>query len=158
LLIQPHTDPHPQQLVLQHLQQVVETTFINLPHQVQLLSREKQVSHFAKVENGKVVQVIVAEQDVIDSGIFGHGWVQTSYNTHGGVHATGGTPLRKNYAGIGYTYDEQRDAFIPPQPYASWALNEETCLWESPIAMPTEGGPFVWNEETKAWDAIDGNN
>ena len=110
--------------------------------------------HFAKVENGKVVQVIVAEQDVIDSGIFGHGWVQTSYNTHGGQHANGGTPLRKNYAGIGYTYDQERDAFIPPQPFASWLLNEETCLWEAPTPMPTEGGPFVWNEESKTWVTV----
>lgn len=114
--------------------------------------------HFAKVENGLVVQVIVAEQEVIDSGIFGHGWVQTSYNTHGGQHANGGTPLRKNYAGIGYTYDTNREAFIPPQPYASWVLNEDTCLWDAPVAMPTSGGPFVWNETTKSWDAIDGNN
>ena len=110
--------------------------------------------HFAKVENGKVFKVIVAEQDVIDSGIFGHGWVQTSYNTHGGQHANGGTPLRKNYAGIGYTYDEQRDAFIPPKPYPSWMLNEDTCLWNCPVAMPTEGGPFTWNEANQTWDAI----
>jgi hypothetical protein len=108
------------------------------------------MSHFAKVENGVVVQVIVAEQDVIDSGIFGHGWVQTSYNTHGGQHPEG-RPLRKNYAGIGYAYDEQRDAFIPPQPYASWLLNENTCLWDAPVAMPTEGGPFAWSEETQSW-------
>jgi hypothetical protein len=110
------------------------------------------MSHFAKVENGIVTQVIVAEQDVIDSGIFGHGWVQTSYNTHGGVHANGGTPLRKNYAGIGFTYDEQRDAFIPPKPYSSWTLNETTCLWDCPVAMPTEGGPFTWNETNQSWD------
>jgi hypothetical protein len=112
------------------------------------------MSHFAKVENSIVTQVIVAEQDVIDSGIFGHGWVQTSYNTHGGVHANGNTPLRKNYAGVGYTYDSTRDAFIPPQPYPSWTLNEDTCLWDCPVAMPTEGGPFTWNEETQTWDAI----
>jgi hypothetical protein len=109
--------------------------------------------HFAKVENGIVTQVIVAEQDVIDSGIFGHGWVQTSYNTHGGVHANGNTPLRKNYAGIGFTYDEQRDAFIPPKPYPSWTLNESTCLWDCPVAMPTEGGPYTWNETNQSWDA-----
>ena len=108
------------------------------------------MSHFAKVENGIVANVIVAEQDVIDSGIFGHGWVQTSYNTHGGQHPEG-RPLRKNYAGIGYAYDEQRDAFIPPQPFASWLLNEDTCLWDAPVAMPTEGGPFYWNEETQSW-------
>ena len=111
------------------------------------------MSHFAQVENGVVARVIVAEQDVIDSGIFGHGWVQTSYNTHGGQHPEG-RPLRKNYAGIGYTYDEQRDAFIPPQPFASWLLNEDTCLWEAPVAMPTEGGPFTWNEETQSWVVI----
>ena len=84
------------------------------------------MSHVAQVENGIVTQVIVAEQDVIDFGLFGTGWVQTSYNTHGGQHPEG-RPLRKNYAGIGYTYDAVRDAFIPPKPFASWALNETTC-------------------------------
>ena len=114
------------------------------------------MSHFAKVENGVVVQVIVAEQDVIDSGIFGHGWVQTSYNTHGGQHPEG-RPLRKNYAGIGYTYDIQRDAFIPPKPYASWLLNEETCLWDSPVPYPTDVGTpenrkeYRWDEPTISW-------
>lgn len=110
------------------------------------------MSHFAKVENGIVTQVIVAEHDVINAGIFGSGWLQTSYNTRGGQHPEG-RPLRKNYAGIGYTYDKFRDAFIPPKPYASWTLNEETCLWDAPTPMPTEGGPFAWNEETKTWDA-----
>ena len=95
------------------------------------------MSHFAKVENGIVTQVIVAEQDVIDSGLFGTGWVQTSYNTSGGQHPEG-KPLRKNYAGIGFTYDSQRDAFIPPQPLPNWVLNEETCLWESPVLYPTD--------------------
>jgi hypothetical protein len=109
------------------------------------------MAHFAKVENGIVVNVIVAEQDVIDSGIFGHGWVQTSYNTHGGVHANGNTPLRKNYAGIGYTYDEQRDAFIPPQPYPSWIMSEETCLWSAPVAYPTDGKLHNWDEPTLTW-------
>ena len=89
------------------------------------------MSHFAKVENGIVTQVIVAEQDVIDTGIFGHGWVQTSYNTSGGKHPEG-RPLRKNYAGIGYTYDPVRDAFIPPQPDPTWTLDEETCQWINP--------------------------
>jgi hypothetical protein len=109
------------------------------------------MSHFAKVENGLVVSVIVAEQDVIDSGIFGHGWVQTSYNTHGGVHANGNTPLRKNYAGIGYTYDSGRDAFIPPQPYPSWTMSEETCLWSAPTPMPTDDKRYSWDEPTLAW-------
>ena len=90
------------------------------------------MSHFAKVENGIVTQVIVAEQDVIDSGLFGDGWVQTSYNTRAGQHPEG-RPLRKNFAGIGYSYDSILDAFIPPRPEGSgWVLNEETCLWEQP--------------------------
>lgn len=109
------------------------------------------MSHFAQVDNGIVIQVIVAEQDVIDSGLFGTGWIQTSYNTHGGVHATGGTPLRKNYAGVGYTYDADRDAFIPPQPYPSWVLNEDTCLWDAPVPMPTDGKLYSWDETTTAW-------
>jgi len=108
------------------------------------------MSHFAKVENGIVTQVIVAEQDVIDSGMFGTGWIQTSYNTYGGQHPEG-RPLRKNYAGIGFTYDEQRDAFIPPQPFPSWLLNEETCLWESPILYPIDGKKYKWDEATISW-------
>lgn len=87
------------------------------------------MSHFAKVEDGIVTQVIVAEQDVIDSGLFGDGWVQTSYNTFGGQHPEG-RPLRKNFAGIGFSYDPVRDAFIPPQPEGNFVLNEDTCLWE----------------------------
>ena len=110
------------------------------------------MSHFAKVENGIVTQVIVAEQDVIDSGLFGTGWVQTSYNTSGGVHRNGGIPLRKNYAGIGYTYDSGRDAFIPPKPFASWLLNESTCQWGAPTPMPVEEGKrFTWDEPTTSW-------
>lgn len=108
------------------------------------------MSHFAKVENGVVTQVIVAEQDVIDSGLFGTGWVQTSYNTHGGQHPEG-RPLRKNYAGIGFTYDETRDAFTPPKPYASWVLNEDTCLWAAPVAMPADGKRYSWDEATVSW-------
>lgn len=108
------------------------------------------MSHFAKVENGIVTQVIVAEQDVIDSGLFGTGWVQTSYNTHGGQHPEG-RPLRKNYAGLGYTYDAVRDAFIPPQPFPSWVLNEDTCLWEPPIPMPTDGKLYNWDEPQQMW-------
>ena len=108
------------------------------------------MSHFAKVENGIVTQVIVAEQDVIDSGLFGTGWVQTSYNTSGGQHPEG-RPLRKNYAGAGYTYDSGRDAFIPPKPYASWLLNETTCLWDSPIPYPTDGKKYQWDEPTTSW-------
>jgi hypothetical protein len=76
---------------------------------------------------------------------------QTSYNTHGGVHSLGGTPLRKNYAGIGYTYDAGRDAFIPPKPYASWVLNETNCLWDAPVAYPNDGKRYSWDEATTSW-------
>ena len=115
------------------------------------------MAHFAKVVDGKVVQVVVAEPDYMENEFVDDSpgeWIQTSYNTHGGVHALGGTPLRKNYAGIGYTYDRQRDAFIPPQPWPSWVLNEDTCCWEPPIPAPefTNGVLYAWNEETKTWD------
>ena len=79
---------------------------------------------------------------------------RTSYNTRGGVHSEGGTPFRKNYAGIGYTYDFARDAFIPPKPFDSWTLNENSCLWEAPVAMPEDGQQYSWNEETTSWDLI----
>jgi hypothetical protein len=108
------------------------------------------MSHFAQVENGIVTQVIVAEQDVIDSGLFGSGWVQTSYNTYGGQHPEG-RPLRKNFAGIGFTYDTQRDAFISPKPFPSWLLNETTCLWDAPTPMPTDNKRYNWNEEQQQW-------
>ena len=108
------------------------------------------MAHFAKVENGIVTQVIAAEQDVIDSGLFGDGWVQTSYNTHGGQHPEG-RPLRMNYAGVGYIYDVECDAFIPPQPFPSWALNKETCLWEPPTAYPADGAAYFWSEESLEW-------
>ena len=111
------------------------------------------MAHFAKVENGVVTQVIVIEQDVLNLGHWGDpaSWVQTSYNTQGGQHPEG-RPLRKNYAGIGYTYDSGRDAFIPPKPFASWLLNESTCGWEAPTAMPVvEGKMFTWDEPTLAW-------
>ena len=110
------------------------------------------MSHFAKVLDGKVVNVIVAEQEFFDTFVDSSPgtWLQTSYNTFGGKHPEG-RPLRKNYAGIGYTYDPVRDAFIPPQPYASWTLDEETCLWQSPVAMPTDEKLYVWDEETLQW-------
>lgn len=111
------------------------------------------MSHFAKVENGIVTQVIVAEQDVIDSGAFGDGWIQTSYNTRGGQHPED-RPLRKNYAGIGFTYDVTRDAFIPPQPFASWTLDENTCLWNPPIPYPDDGNRYTWDDSTVSWVAI----
>jgi hypothetical protein len=115
------------------------------------------MSHFAKVENNIVTQVIVAEQDVINSGLFGSpsSWVQTSYNTYGGQHRNNGTPLRKNYAGVGYTYDSGRDAFIPPTPFNSWILNEDSCLWGAPTPMPTDGKVYRWDEETLSWVEIE---
>jgi hypothetical protein len=113
------------------------------------------MSHFARVNaQGIVEQVIVAEQDFIDTLSDKTSWVQTSYNTHGGVHTLGGTPLRKNYAGVGYTYDSVRDAFIPPKPYASWVLNEETCLWDAPTPYPTDGKTYNWDENTQQWAEI----
>lgn len=111
------------------------------------------MSHFAKVENTIVTQVIVAEQDFIDSGAVGDPslWVQTSYNTKAGVHVNGGTPLRKNFAGIGYTYDKTRDAFIPPKPYASWVLDENTCQWDSPVPRPNDEKEYQWDEVSQSW-------
>lgn len=115
------------------------------------------MSHFAKVSEGLVVQVIVAEPEFFQAFVdtTPGAWVETSYNTHGGIHKNGGTPLRKNYAGIGYTYDKERDAFIPPQNYPSWILNEGTCLWEPPTPYPDDGGSYEWNETTVSWDATD---
>ena len=112
------------------------------------------MAHFAQIdENNIVTQVLVIEQDVVDTGLFGNpgSWIQTSYNTHGGVHATGGTPLRKNYAGIGYTYDRTRDAFIPPQPFSRWTLNETSCLWQAPVVYPTDDKRYEWNDTTHQW-------
>ena len=111
------------------------------------------MSHFAKVRDGVVIQVLVAEQEFFDTFVDSSPgeWIQTSYNTHGGVHTLGGTPLRKNYAGIGYTYDRVRDAFIPPKPYASWTLNEDTCLWDAPTPCPTNGKIYNWDENTQQW-------
>jgi len=118
------------------------------------------MSHFAKINSKNIVeQVIVIEQEVLNTGHWGDptSWVQTSYNTYGGVHNLGGTPLRKNFAGVGYTYDASRDAFIPPKPFASWLLNENTCLWEAPIPRPAAKGNiiYVWNEDTVSWIEID---
>ena len=114
------------------------------------------MGHFAKVVNGQVVNVIVAEPEFFEAFVDSSPgeWIQTSYNTYGGVHNNGGTPLRKNYAGIGYTYDSIRDAFIPPKPYESWTLNEDTCQWDAPVAMPTDGKVYAWDETTQAWVEI----
>jgi hypothetical protein len=108
------------------------------------------MSHFAQVENGIVTQVIVAEQDVIDSGLFGTGWVQTSYNTRGNQHPEG-RPLRGNYAGIGYTYDQVNDVFYAPQPFASWTLNTTSWTWDSPVPYPTDGDEYFWDEANLTW-------
>lgn len=110
------------------------------------------MAHFAKISKENIVeQVIVADSKEWCESNLGGEWLQTSYNTYGGKHTLGGTPLRKNYAGIGYTYDKDRDAFIPPQPYPSWTLNEETCLWVSPIPYPEDGNRYVWDEEKVEW-------
>jgi hypothetical protein len=112
------------------------------------------MSHFAQIdENNIVVRVLVIDQETINTGAFGDpsSWIQTSYNTRGGIHAHGGTPLRKNYAGVGYTYDVQRDAFIPAKPYPSWTLDETSCLWQPPIPMPEDGARYFWNENTQSW-------
>ena len=110
------------------------------------------MGHFAKVVDGTVTQVIVAEPEFFNTFVDSSpgAWLQTSYRTHGGEHPEG-RPLRKNYAGIGYSYDAGRDAFIPQKPFASWTLNESTCLWDAPVAMPTDGKVYTWNEETVNW-------
>ena len=107
------------------------------------------MSHFAKVEDGVVTQVVVAHDIEWCQENLGGTFIQTSYNTYGGVHRLGGTPLRYNYAGIGFTYDETRDAFIPPKPFPSWSLNEDTCLWEAPTPCP--GPEWEWDEDMKGW-------
>ena len=120
------------------------------------------MSHYAKVVDGIVSQVIVAEADFFNTFVDSSPgeWIQTSYNTRGGVHIDPETgepsldqtkALRKNYAGVGFTYDRERDAFIPPKPFASWTLNETSCLWESPVPYPDDGKHYVWDEATTAW-------
>ena len=130
------------------------------------------MASFAKIGlNNKVIEVLSVvnevlhdsngvEQEVIGidflTKLTGYPvWKQTSYNTHGGVHNNGGTPFRKNHAGIGYTYDEVRDAFIPPKPFNSWILNEDTCQWQSPIPYPQDNNRYKWNEQTLSWDIIE---
>jgi hypothetical protein len=110
------------------------------------------MSHFAKVCDGKVVQVIVAEQDFFDTFVDTSPgeWIQTSYNTHGGQHPEG-RPLRGNYAGIGFTYDRENDVFYAPQPFPSWTLNTTTWLWESPAPYPDDGKKYYWDEATLSW-------
>lgn len=112
------------------------------------------MAHYAHIVDGVVDVVIVAEQEYIDTLPDASSWVQTSYNTRNGVHMLGGTPLRKNYAGIGFTYDAQRDAFIPPKPYQSWVLNEDTCDWECPVPYPQDGKRYAWNDDLAQWDVF----
>lgn len=124
------------------------------------------MAHFAKIGKGNIVQqVVVVENNVFTTEKEGieflqklYGirdlWKQTSYNTYGGKHLNGGTPLRKNFANIGYTYDETRDAFIAPKPYPSWTLNETTCQWNSPVVKPDDNQTYSWNEQDQQWDVI----
>ena len=117
------------------------------------------MAHYAKVtlHNMKVINVIVADEEYINK--FANEpnieYVQTSYNTINGVHSNGETPLRKNYAAIGYTYDRDRNAFYPPQPHVSWSLNETTCRWEAPVPEPTDDAYYTWNETDQSWDEVE---
>jgi hypothetical protein len=126
------------------------------------------MAHFAKVVDGLVTTVIVAEPEFFDTFVDDSAgeWIQTSYNTHGGKHYTEQEDgsrvesedqtkaLRKNYAGIGYTYDKEKDAFIPPQPFPSWTLDEDTCWWEAPVAYPDDGKEYIWNESITNWTEV----
>jgi hypothetical protein len=118
------------------------------------------MSHFAKIVDGVVIEVLVAEQEFIDAYDPEGTWIQTSYNTRGGIHYKPNSnepsedqskSLRKNYAGIGYLYDENLDAFIPPKPFESWVLNTETCWWEAPVPPPNDDAVYRWDEETQTW-------
>ena len=125
------------------------------------------MAHFAKLGTGNIIEKVVVvsndiaptEQAGIDflNNLYGTSnvWKQTSYNTYGGEHKLGGTPFRKNFAGVGFKYDQTRDAFIPPKSYNSWTLNETTCQWEAPVALPDTENSYSWNEETQQWDLND---
>jgi hypothetical protein len=124
------------------------------------------MAHFAKINDSNIVtEVIVVSNDIATSESAGvtfintlYGttdtWKQTSYNTYANTHKLDGTPFRKNYAGIGFSYDASKDAFIPPKPYNSWTLNNTTCLWESPVAIPNDGKRYTWNESILQWEEI----
>lgn len=123
------------------------------------------MAHFARIDDTNIVRQVIVVSDadsateedgqafIASVGLAGT-WVQTSYNTNGAVHALGGIPFRYNYAGTGYTYDADREAFIPPKPYDSWVLVDETCLWEAPVAMPDDGNDYAWDEATTSWVAV----
>lgn len=116
------------------------------------------MAHFAQIDdNGIVIQVLVIEQDMVNTGLWGdpNKWIQTSYNTQAGVHRQGGTPLRKNYAGIGYTYDRERDAFLPPKPFNSWILNEDSCTWDPPTPHPDDSKVYRWDEDHLIWEEVE---
>ena len=125
------------------------------------------MAHFAKLGVGNIVeQVIVVSNDIATTEQAGVDfinklyntrdvWKKTSYNTFAGEHSSGGTAFRKNYAGIGFQYDQQRDAFIPPKPFNSWILNEDTCLWNAPVSMPQDDNKYSWNESTLTWDILE---
>jgi hypothetical protein len=125
------------------------------------------MAHFAKLGVGNIIErvevvsndIATTEQAGIDflNNLYNSRdvWKQTSYNTYGGEHRLGGTPFRKNYAGVGYSYDQTRDAFISPKPFNSWILNETTCLWEAPVAYPDDDNDYTWNESTQTWDLVE---
>jgi hypothetical protein len=133
------------------------------------------MAYFAKLGTGNIVEKVISINNAIITDSNGieqeqlgvdfinqlyntnDTWKKTSYNTNGGIHVKGGTPFRKNYAGIGFQYDLQRDAFLPPKPYNGWILNEDTCFWEAPIAYPTDGQEYIWNEENLSWNLLDNN-
>ena len=124
------------------------------------------MASFAKIGSGNIVEQVVAVSNEVATteqagveflqNLYNDTatWKQTSYNTYGGVHALDGTPFRKNFAGVGYTYDETKNAFIAPKPYASWVLDDDTCLWEAPVAYPDDDKEYEWNEDTTSWDAV----
>ena len=113
------------------------------------------MAHYAKVKDGIVIQVVVAEADYFETFVDDSPgeWVQTSYNTYGGSHSGGGTPLRKNFAGIGFNYDGT--GFYEPQPYPSWTLNKTSYLWEAPKAQPDDNKVYTWDEENTQWVEVD---
>jgi len=141
------------------------TPIIHLTLVVHLQRKDFYMAHFAKVVNGLVTQVIVAEPEFFNTFVDTSPgqWIQTSYNTRGGIHYDPQTnqpssdqtkALRKNYAGIGYSYDSTNDCFVPPKPYPSWNLNQTTCLWEPPTPMPSDGKQYRWDEATTSWQEV----